>query len=279
MFCDYRACFAHAITICVAFRLLWWWHRMIDEGIAMPASAGNRFTEALMHAHMPQKYNMAWAASAWVPEHWNNESQYAQWWRARRDDRSMDTLLHSYVVGNADVADRYRSVALLHYRCSDVPFVANPHYKVQPPQYAMWVARQLQAWNVTRVLPVLCTHHMPSRHPWSVRWAARTKCPAMLKDYLVRMRETAPKLKFLPTRCLGEKETLIAARHASATAQLMLSSFTFIAAAARPDGRFLTPSLGFSGCKPNNVSLSKSENDRLHALQRQLHWRMWVPTK
>lgn len=190
------------------------------------------------------------------------------------------TPLGAYVaayVGCAPFPDVLADVdwahaAVVHFRCSDVPFESQAFAHLESLEYADFLGARFAATHagghdgppVKEVVPVLCTYHSSKRTAEAAAAQTRLaqyKCPSFLDAYLERiqaayangMREqrlthpdggAAVRLTIRPPVCVDERATLRAMLEARMAAVLFRSSFGFVACAPKGREGCIMPWLG-----------------------------------
>jgi hypothetical protein len=91
--------------------------------------------------------------------------------------------------------------AVVHIRCSDVPFNRHPNYHLQPKEYYQWVAHKFKKENIKAIHFVLCSNHLQKNN------YQKNKCDefaTVIRDW---MREFMPNVEIKPIVCLSVLES------------------------------------------------------------------------
>tara|TARA_X000000950_G_scaffold214102_1_gene257563 strand:+ start:15099 stop:15905 length:807 start_codon:yes stop_codon:yes gene_type:complete len=105
----------------------------------------------------------------WNPAYSKSGSEYAVMWR-QAVPSAKARLQRQGIHPCASV----RNAAIVHLRCSDVPFNGHPEYPLLPRAYYEYVAGHIRASNVCRVIILNCTGH--KTHP-----RAEIECPQIAR--------------------------------------------------------------------------------------------------
>jgi len=134
----------------------------------------------------------------------------------------------------------YADTAVVHFRCSDVPFVRHPTYVLLPRSYFAFAAEKIRAFGgAKRVVLLSCaTLHRSDVHP-KVASLAKSKCPGYA-------RVIAGWVGASETRCIRGVRDSVAALLGAHSVVSTGGSFSFVAGVSRGDGRFISPSLAGS---------------------------------
>ena len=189
--------------------------------------------------------------SSWNPDYWRSSQQYADTWRNKIPEIARMIQQRS-IISDTSMND----TAIIHLRCSDVPFYEHPEYPLLPKAYYDFVASKLITDTGLRHVRVLnCFQH--DQHP-----LARTKCPMFAQTIANWVQEKLPKQIDVSVKieCDDERTTiskLMGARWLISTG----GSFSFIPGMLK-GRKFITPILG-------------PKTTRHQGLHRLVHWTMW----
>ena len=189
-------------------------------------------------------------AELWNPDSWRNSAQYANTWRNQIPQIEL-TMKHRSVIPDSSL----RYTAIIHLRCSDVPFNRHKDYPLLPKAYYEFVASILSSDTDLHYLRVVnCFKH--DEHP-----LASTKCPQFAQTIASWMRENLQGVKVsVDIECDDEHTTLskfMGARWLVSTG----GSFSFIPGMLK-GRKFISPTLG-------------PKTGRHRGLHRLVHWTMW----
>ena len=87
--------------------------------------------------------------------------------------------------------------AVIHIRCSDVPFIKHNSYHLQPKAYYKWVADKCKQKNIKAIHFLLCTNHMQKNKKQIY------KCNKIAKTIRSWMKEFLPNVEMKPVTCLN----------------------------------------------------------------------------
>jgi len=194
--------------------------------------------------------SIAESQTRWNPSTWTSAAEYSDSWKRMRNAMK-EKMLDLSVVPDAN----YAGTAIVHFRCSDVPFIDMPEYPLQPRAYFKFVADFLMKYNdVLHVLIVNCNkHNWHQLSPLCHSYAYNIK--SWLQEYLpnipVDVDLACETQKMSLEKMLGS-HTLISTG----------GSFSFVPGILKGK-RFVTPYLGGS---------MQPYHSNLHRL---VHWTMW----
>ena len=252
-------------------------------------SYGNRFLSYDFREYLPsedQGYPQM-AATGWEPYRWRDDETYISTWTSLNAQGSVNKALSNLTLSDdkkmcvRGKPERLASdVAIVHFRCADVPFSDELSYPLAPPEYSVFVGKKLKELEVKRIMPVMCSIHKVDE---SIAEERKRLCTELFNAQLdIIKRELTNEISMDAISCLSDIETLFLARGAAAVVQLIPSSFTFIAGIARTESKsFITPHYGLTGAKAISVlqPLGKEEKLRLRLknMADKLPWTMFCP--
>jgi hypothetical protein len=189
-------------------------------------------------------------SSLWNPSEWKTAAEYSAFWASKHEDMRQK-MLDLRVTPNSN----FVRTAIVHFRCSDVPFINMPEYPLQPRAYFKFVADFLRKYDdVDNVVVVNCNEHgkhqlAPLCHKYAhvIQEWLQGDLPQMPVD--------------VNLACETQKETF-EAMLGSHTLISTGGSFSFVPGMLKGK-RFVTPYLG---------GLMRPYHRELHRL---VHWTMW----
>eukprot|EP00040_Diaphanoeca_grandis_P041011 m.262380 g.262380 ORF g.262380 m.262380 type:complete len:356 (+) comp45404_c0_seq1:281-1348(+) len=162
---------------------------------------------------------------------------------------------------------------LVHFRCSDVPFIRHAIYHLQPPEYWKFVAEKIIEQGGRRVIFTMCegSHNNPNE-------LAARKCPSFVSAVVGWLREFLPNSVQVCERplCWGATLTYNLMGEAFMLVSAMESSFSFIAGI--PKGkRYVSPNLnpGKKGDKKSRRCNALDIYEATPELADAVHWNMF----
>eukprot|EP00039_Didymoeca_costata_P031245 m.33858 g.33858 ORF g.33858 m.33858 type:complete len:241 (+) comp8615_c0_seq1:1288-2010(+) len=142
-----------------------------------------------------------------------------------------------FLENNKTTISCLKKTVLVHFRCSDVPFIKHINYHLQPKSYWKYVADKIVKLGGTEVQFLLCPFAINN-----VQIPSATRCPVFLETIVSFLKEFLPsnvKINEVPN-CWSSATTLLAMRHADILVSGIESSFVFIAGVFKRE-RFITP--------------------------------------
>ena len=183
----------------------------------------------------------------WNPYHSKTSENYSKLWKRKKD--TVKNKLQ-YLTPN----ESYNKTAVVHFRCSDVPFCKHPEYPLLPKEYYKFVADEIMKRDVENIVIITCNTH--NQHPLAYKCSDYS---STIKGWL----ESYTNLEVsIDDSCQGIKETY----EIFLGSKVLISSggsFSFIPGITK-DKDFISPSL--FGENP-----SKGFED----LHNMVHWTMW----
>ena len=250
-------------------------------------SFGNRFQEYDLREFLPSEEEgyPQMAATGWEPYRWRDDETYISTWTSLNARGIVNKVLSNVTLDEkracvpAEPERLAIDVAIIHFRCADVPFNDELSYPLAPPEYSVFVGKKLKELDVKRIIPVMCSVHKVEE---SIVEERKRLCTELFDAQLdIIKREFTEEVSINAISCLSDIETLFLVRDAAAVAQLIPSSFTFIAGLARSDAKsFITPHYGLKEAKAIQI-LSPLEEEkhrvRLKNMADNLPWTMFCP--
>jgi hypothetical protein len=238
----------------------------------VPERAGNKVVELI-----------SGTADGWQPDNALYKSRsgtlmpqkYAATWKAH------SSALHSWMLSevirqNQPDAD-YSKLAVVHFRCSDVPFCRHHAYHLLPRAYFVFAAQLIKAAGIKRVVLMSCQSrfnngaapirvhpYMPTKLYFANQTVARERCleyRAVIEQWL-----KAEELEILPTICPSRPMSW----SVMASCGLLVSTggtFSFVPGVSKPPGRFVSPRFALE----EDLDSKQSKGMAKH-----VHWDMWT---
>ena len=250
-------------------------------------SFGNRFQEYDLREFLPSEEEgyPQMAGTGWEPYRWRDDETYISTWTSLNARGIVNKVLSNVTLDEkracvpAEPERLAIDVAIIHFRCADVPFNDELSYPLAPPEYSVFVGKKLKELDVKRIIPVMCSIH---KVEGSIVEERKRLCTELFDAQLdIIKREFTEEISIDAISCLSDIETLFLVRDAAAVAQLIPSSFSFIAGLARSDAKsFITPHYGLKEAKAIQI-LSPLEEEkhrvRLKNMADNLPWTMFCP--
>ncbi|CAL6322920.1 unnamed protein product [Bathycoccus prasinos] len=231
-------------------------------------SFGNRFQEYDLREFLPSEEEgyPQMAGTGWEPYRWRDDETYISTWTSLNARGIVNKVLSNVTLDEkracvpAEPERLAIDVAIIHFRCADVPFNDELSYPLAPPEYSVFVGKKLKELDVKRIIPVMCSVHKVEE---SIVEERKRLCTELFDAQLdIIKREFTEEISIDAISCLSDIETLFLVRDAAAVAQLIPSSFTFIAGLARSDAKsFITPHYGLKEAKAIQI-LSPLEEEK-----------------
>lgn len=184
-----------------------------------------------------------------------NSTKYSIFWREKIPDIEK-------ILKNQDIKPdkSFSNKAVIHFRCSDVPFCKHPDYTLLPKEYYYFVADKLNQNNIEEIFFINCTGHRKEKK------FAEDKCNEYINIISTWLKEKS-NIKINNKKiCVNIKETY----------SIMLGckilvntggSFSFIPGLTKGKN-YISPS-NTNSCKDKKI-LEKFKN-----LNKEVHWTMW----
>ena len=180
-------------------------------------------------------------------------AEYGRFWK------DVAPKLHAKLTRELAIVpdDEYADTAIVHLRCSDVPFINHNEYPLLPQKYYEFAAREVLRRGIRRVVLTNCYTH--GQHP-----RAERECPIIADGIATWMRRVLGDRAWVDSQphCWDQRTTLCRMLGCG----VLIStggSFSFPVGVCKGDA-FVTPVL--AGAR------ARAEHRRLHDL---VHWRMW----
>ena len=87
--------------------------------------------------------------------------------------------------------------AVMHIRCSDVPFTRHSNYHLQTKAYYKWIADKCKRENIKAINFLLCTNHRQNKKH------LKNKCNKITQIIRTWMKEFLPNVEMKPVTCLN----------------------------------------------------------------------------
>ena len=189
---------------------------------------------------LPKVSKLVLVSSSFVP------LRYAQGWK------TLGPAARDYLgTQNVTRDPAFARTALVHFRCSDVPFSRHDEYFLLPKRYfesaRAWLDARRGTWD--NVVVLSCPELPAAGAPASP--LAASKCPAF-RETIVSWLGAAG----ATTLCLREPKDALSAMMGAAALVSTGGSFSFAAGIGRGDGAFFAPSLAGIGDFPEAAKLA-----------------------
>jgi hypothetical protein len=191
----------------------------------------------------------------------NSPQAYAETWKA------WSSLLRQWFATTFIVSSSaaYRNAAVVHFRCSDVPFMRHKIYHLYPRKYFQFAGDKIKKLGIDEVAVLFCRdhglEHLTEAYGYNAT-VARAQCSmyaAVISNWLV---ETG--LKVGPSVCVDSKTTWAIMANSAALVSTG-GSFSFLPGVSKTKGRFISPRYATEGATDiNGKQLAKA-----------VHWSMW----
>ena len=187
----------------------------------------------------------------WNPSYFSNTKKYAEFWK-----KKIPALKEQLVKIEVTPNNHYQNTAIIHFRCSDVPFIKHRHYPLLPKKYFKFISKQLYKYNINKIIIMTCNTH--NKH-----LLADKKCPEysnIIKRWLGKYLNINIKID---NSCMSVKDTYAA----FLGCKVLVStggSFSFIPGLLKGK-HFISPTL----YGENSGDYKKS------SLHKHVHWTMW----
>ena len=198
-----------------------------------------------------------WSASS---EKWmrSNPLSYSIFWKQNKE------IIYQELVkqfGKVKEAEKWKNIAVLHFRCSDVPFEKNSQYHLLPKEYYHFVAEQLKNSNIKKMIVFNCMNHRKLE-------ISQKKCPEYLNIICDWISEKCDVEIDRKIKCISTEETY---RIMMSCGKLISTggSFSFIPGITK-DKDFISPNL---------LHEKEVDNKRFSNLSKEVHWTMWGKNK
>lgn len=209
---------------------------------------------------------------SWFPiHHFRDSKKYASFWKSKIEDVQKAIQEKSNII-KFDTINSRKGTAIIHFRCSDVPFLFNCAYVLQPKSYFNFVADKLKMYRINNVILVNCN-----------KWARKTNPPKECHVYLNVMQkwmiEFLPRAKIsIDTRCRDvelEWQDMLDTEILVSTG----GSFSFFPGILKGKN-FISPNIA-GACVGNGLacktchSWNWKDTNAWNKLHNHVHWTMW----
>jgi len=186
---------------------------------------------------------------------WKNAEEYALEWNKNK------TKINNYFVKKEfEPNKKFSNKAVIHFRCSDVPFMKHPNYTLLPKDYFLFALKKIEKNNVDEIVFLNCSG-------WNSKFISNPeeKCNSYINTISDWLEENT-KIKVNRQKiCIGIKETY----EIMLGCKILVStggSFSFIPGITK-NKNFISPSNIGEG---DEKIFQKFKN--IHKL---VHWTMW----
>ena len=166
----------------------------------------------------------------WNPVRWKSAQTYARFWR-----QAAPALRASLSDDGCEPDRRFADSAIVHFRCSDVPFWRHEEYPLLPRSYFEFARDAIARLGARRTIVLSCpTVHRDKGHRDK---AAAVKCPewaAVIAGWLNATERPV---------CIADERAVCAAMRGAKALVSTGGSFSFIHGVARGDATFVAPTL------------------------------------
>ena len=217
-------------------------------------------------------YAITGEVDSWFPiNHFKDSKSYASFWKSKIQDVEKAITQKSNNI-TFDTINSRKGTAIIHFRCSDVPFVFNCAYVLQPKSYFNFVANKLKIHRINNIVLVNCN-----------KWTRKNNPPKECHDYLNVIQKWM--IEFLPqtkvsidTRCRNvelEWQDML-------DCEILVScggSFSFFPGMLKGKN-FISPNIP-GACVGNKLacktclSWNWKDTNAWNKLHNHVHWTMW----
>lgn len=195
----------------------------------------------------------------WNPEgrNWKNKKSidYANAWKKFKPEIKK-IFEESNIKENKD----FNNKAVIHFRCSDVPFNSHPNYNLLTKEYFFFALEKIEKENIDEIIFVNCSD-------WHAKFGSNSeeKCNSYIET-ISNWLEEKTKIKINRKKyCVSVEETygiMLGSKILIGTG----GSFSFMAGILK-DKNFVTP----SNIGEGNLELF----EKFKNLHKEVHWTMW----
>ena len=217
---------------------------------------GNKVIGLLNHKF----FSFSKTESSWNPmsKEWeNNSEKYSLYWKQKAP--IIKNILSSQKI---KPDNSFKNKAVIHFRCSDVPFVKHSQYHLLPKEYFYFIAKELEEKNIDEILFLNCSdwnsHQTPVKDPHKI-------CNSYIKIISDWIQEKTP-IKINKNKiCTSVKETysiMLGSKVLVSTG----GSFSFIPGITKGKNYITASNIG----EVDQEILRKWKD-----LHKNVHWKMW----
>jgi hypothetical protein len=195
--------------------------------------------------------NVTGKVSMWEPRFHSSSEEYSNYWK-KQIPAVKDEIKKIGVTPDLN----YSNTAIVHFRCSDVPFIEHKSYTLLPQSYYNFVSEQINKSNVDNVVIVTCITH--NKHK-----LADVKCPEYTDKIKSWLEDKLDIPVSIDNTCMSVEDTY----SAFIGCKILVStggSFSFIPGICKGKD-FISPSLF-------GLHIPSSEMIDIH---RDVFWTMW----
>jgi hypothetical protein len=226
-------------------------------GIKEETDVGNHIVARLNNKY----FSFGGETNCWNPssKKWkNNPTKYSDFWKNK--SLEIKKILHDEKI-EPDYS--FSNKAVIHFRCSDVPFIKHPQYHLLPKEYYYFISEKIKESNVEEVLFVNCS-------TWSSDKLEIKDVETLCNNYIDTIADwLGEKLDIKINKnkiCTNIKETY----SIMMGSKILVStggSFSFIPGMIK-NKNFISPSNIGDDIKKEDIEIWKN-------LSKKVHWTMW----
>lgn len=191
--------------------------------------------------------NISGSRTKWNPYHFKNPEDYGHYWKKNR---------YKVIEELKDLTPNktYKNCAVIHFRCSDVPFCKHPEYTLLPKEYFKFVSEKINQKQIQKIIIITCNTHNSNSLTY--------KCD----DYSLTIKKWFKEFTNIPVHIDNTCQSIERTYEIFLGSKILVStggSFSFIPGITK-DENFISPSLF------GDNNFSGFEN-----LYEKVHWTMW----
>eukprot|EP00039_Didymoeca_costata_P002867 m.63263 g.63263 ORF g.63263 m.63263 type:complete len:570 (+) comp11571_c0_seq4:153-1862(+) len=215
----------------------------------------------------------AWSPNAGCWDSFDNPTQqYATCWKCVAEKKAVQTVMEAKGISaerflNENSQEKIaciRKTVLVHFRCSDVPFIRHGWYHLYPRSYWRFVAKKIVELGGKYIVFSLCTVAENLGHTNQ----NEVKCKDFLSAIIKWLREELPQTIVINENphCWGQRDTFLAMLYSDILVAGADSSFSFVPGVFKGE-RFISPRY--------EIDLRLDKRERHHAVTKAVHWNMY----
>ena len=113
--------------------------------------------------------------SLWNPLYSNTSENYSKLWNDKKSEVKD-------ILKNLNPNETYNKTAVVHFRCSDVPFCKHSEYTLLPKEYYKFVSDEIMKRDIENIVIITCNTHLS--HPLSYKCSEYSSIiKSWLEDY------------------------------------------------------------------------------------------------
>jgi hypothetical protein len=148
--------FIIVIIIIIILVVLMILYQTMSNGSKNEGNIGNEMCKYIYFEEKPKYGNIF---CAWCPGHWDDVEEYVSYWKNPNKATFQHQFIKDLKIDTGKNKTEYEGIPVIHFRCSDVPFVKNNCYKLPKKEIGDEVLRILKDRGYTEVIWLSNSNH------------------------------------------------------------------------------------------------------------------------